>query len=266
MTGARNSQNSQKATPAASDDSLHKIIEELRNDVKLRFDAQEARFLELKTLLTGVQTENQALKKALEEKEREIGSLKIKTNDNEQYARAWSIRILDLNIPADQDSSNTDVVMQHVYNRVLLPILEGAVKNKLLKDVPLYHQILETAHILPAKPDQTPPIIARFFSRNIKTMMFRLKKEFALRQQAPRSDFPPLPQPGGKSRPAKLLYPFYEDLTTVNFRKMRAIAQDSRVISCWSVAGQLRFRLNGEDKIRKVTNIFTPLETIIGAA
>jgi hypothetical protein len=237
-----------------------KIIEELRADFKRSFDAQEARFFELKELLLGVQAENSDLRKSLEEKEREIGSLKQKTNDSEQYARSWSIRILDLAIPADQDSSNTDIVMRQVYQRVLLPIFEGAVKNRLMNEIPPYLQVLETAHILPAKPGQTPPIIARFYSRNVKAMVFRLKKEFALKQQAPQ-----VAQPGARKRTAKLLHPFYEDLTTANFKKMRAIAGDSRVISCWSVAGQLRYRLEGEDRIRKVPNIYMPLESIISA-
>ena len=70
-------------------------------------------------------------------------------------------------------------------------------------------------------------------------------------------------------QPAKLAYPFFEDLTTANFRKMWALVADSRVLACWSVAGQLRFRLNGEEEIRKVDDISSrhrPAEEVLQTA
>lgn len=246
------------------DEGLARLIEELKEDFKTRFDAQEARFLELRSLLTGVQAENTAFRSALEEKEREIQGLRKKTNDNEQYARSWSIRILDLAVPDGQNSSDPDVVMRLVFKQVLLPIFEGAVSRNQLREIPSYDEILETAHILPSKPNQTPPIIARFYSRNVKSMVFRLKKEFGAKLPAPQVPQPGSAQQGGpKSRSPRLAHPFYEDLTTANFKKMRAIAQDSKVLSCWSVAGQLRFRLHGEERVRKVLNIYATVDSII---
>ena len=64
---------------------------------------------------------------------------------------------------------------------------------------------------------------------------------------------------------AKLAFPFYEDLTTANFKKMHAIAQDSRVMACWSVSGPLRYWLNGEGRIRRVPNIFDTVNNIISS-
>jgi len=256
---------SQPSTMPATmlDDGIVKLLEDLKNDFKLRFDAQEGRFMELKVLLTGVQAENSALRAAMDEKENEIAGLKKKANENEQYMRSWSIRILDLPVPKDQDASDPDVIMRLVYNKILLPIFEGAVSRKMLAVIPSYLAVLETAHILPSQPDQTPPIIARFYSRNIKSMVFRLKRDFAPKQQLQQQQLPVVAQPGAKARPARLAHPFFEDLTTANFRKMRAIAGDKRVLSCWSVAGQLRFRLHGEDRVRKVHNIFATVEAII---
>ena len=253
------SASSQPTQPSTMlDENLVKMLEDLRNDFTTRFDAQEGRFLELKSLLTGLQTENSTLRAALDEKEREILSLKKKTNDNEQYMRSWSIRILDLAVPQGQDATNPDVVMRLVFNKILLPIFEGAVKRNVIANIPAYNTILETAHILPPQQGQIPPIIARFFSRNIKAMVFRLKKDFAIRQQ-----LPVVSQPGSKPRPAKFAFPFYEDLTTANFKKMRAIASDKRVLACWSVAGQLRFRLHDDDRVRKVHNIYSTVDAII---
>ena len=78
-------------------------------------------------------------------------------------------------------------VMQHLYDRLLKPILEGAVRKGLMSSIPPVDAILETAHVLPGKMD-TKPIIARFFTRNIRSLVFRLKKEFA-----------PMEQPAGKT-------------------------------------------------------------------
>lgn len=267
--GSKNSQ--QPSNPTMVDDGIARQLEDLKNELlnnfKLRFDAQEARLMDMRSLLTGLQTENTSFRAALEEKEQEILGLRRKTNENEQYARSWSIRILDLPVPKGLNASDTDVIMQLVFNQVLLPILEGAVNRKLLPKVPSYKEILETAHILPSKPNQTAPIIARFYSRNMKSLIFRLKRDFAAKQTAPPP--PQVPQPGRpplsgpNNRPAKLAHPFYEDLTTANFKKMRAIAQDSKVLSCWSVAGQLRFRLHGEDRVRKVLNIYATVDDIL---
>jgi len=233
------------------------LLEDLKADFNRRFDAQDARMMSLNSLLTQVTTENQQLKTALEEKERQVLALERKMNNQEQYQRSWSIRILNLPIPADQDSSNTDVVMRTVFSKVLEPIFQGAVQKKLLPGIPAYTSILETAHILPSKPNQPPAIIARFFSRNIRQLVFRLKKDFATKVPTPTTS---------KSHPhPKLAHPFYEDLTTFNFSKMRAIAQDKRVLSCWSVAGQLRLRLNGETAVRRVRNHYETVDAIIAA-
>ena len=115
---SRATKNSQHSTML--DDGIVKLLEDLKNemksDFKTRFDAQEGRFLELKSMLIGVQVENTSLRAALDKKEREISGLRRKTNDNEQYMRSWSIRILDLAVPRDQDASNPDVIMRLVFN------------------------------------------------------------------------------------------------------------------------------------------------------
>ncbi len=58
--------------------------------------------------------------------------------------------------------------METVYQKALLPILEGALSSKVIKRIPAYDELLETTHILPAKnKDRPKPIIARFYSRNM---------------------------------------------------------------------------------------------------
>ena len=127
--------------------------------------------------------ENHDRKKDMEHKEKEIEQIRIRANDQEQYIRSWSIRILDLELPFGKDKSDPWVVMQHVFDVVLMPILEGAVKEKLLTKIPEMQSIIETAHILPSNNSNSkPPIILRFYSRNIKALFFRLKKVYATRR------------------------------------------------------------------------------------
>jgi hypothetical protein len=45
-------------------------------------------------------------------------------------------------------------------------------------------------------------------------------------------------------------YLFFEDLTKLTFGKMRAIALDPSVAACWSVNGQLRYRLVDDPTIK----------------
>jgi len=166
------------------------------------------------------------------------------------------VRILGLPLP-EAEAHDPIAVMRHVHERVLSPILRGAVEKGLLRTIPTVDQILETAHVLPAKPNTAAPIICRFFSRNTRALIFRLKKEYADR----------LLGTTGNSQHSrgngKLRYPIYEDLTRTNFFKMRAIAQHEAVHSCWSVSGSLRFKLNGENRIRKVKNILDSVDKII---
>jgi hypothetical protein len=56
----------------------------------------------------------------------------------------------------------------------------------------------------------------------------------------------------------------FEDLTSTNFKKMRALASDDRIAACWSTGGQLRFRLLDDPTIRKVSCVFDPIDKIIG--
>jgi len=58
-------------------------------------------------------------------------------------------------------------------------------------------------------------------------------------------------------------YPLYDDLTKPNINKMRAIAQDDRVLACWTVNGQIRYRLKNDDKVRKLVSILDPLDEIL---
>jgi hypothetical protein len=61
-----------------------------------------------------------------------------------------------------------------------------------------------------------------------------------------------------------MLYPFYEDLTRDNFMKLKALAADQRVSACWSIGGQLRYRLTSHpDVVRRVKSVYDSVDSIL---
>ena len=113
--------------------------------------------------------------------------------------------------------------MQHVFNLALLPILKGAVDKKLLISIPSVEMLLETAHILPSKDDKPSAVIARFYTRNLRSLIFQLKKDHVPR--LPTTKQPIVAQPGAKPSVGKYAYPIYEDLTVrTKYRFLDVIA------------------------------------------
>ena len=83
-------------------------------------------------------------------------------------------------------------------------------------------------------------------------MCFRLKKKYATKMDEP-----------GPGDSLRYVFPFYEDLSAAVFKKMKEIQADSRVESCWSVNGQLRYRLTGSDTVKKITRVLDPIGSIL---
>jgi hypothetical protein len=54
-----------------------------------------------------------------------------------------------------------------------------------------------------------------------------------------------------------------EDLSGATFKKMKEIQADPRVESCWSIKGQLRYKLTGSDVIKRVNQVLDPIDSII---
>jgi len=233
-------------------------LAERLEEIQKTLSSYDKRFDKLENLLAESQKENKELRKTLQDRDAEVLRLNQKLNDLEQYGRSWSIRVLNLPIPS-KDSTDPLSVMEHVHAKVLTPIFKGAVEKGLLTSIPPALEVLETAHILPSKPNSTPAIICRFYSRNMRALVFRLKKECA----------PRLPGTSGNGAGAKgngpFRFPIFEDLTRANFFKMRAISKHDSVLSCWSVSGSLRFRLKDSDQVKKVSNIYDSVENIVNS-
>lgn len=212
-----------------------------------------AQVASLKSLLEKSQEEVASLRTDSKKKDAEIALLKSRLNNLEQHHRGWSIRVNDL--PLDPAAANDpQKVMETLYNKALLPILQGALQKGEIKSVPTCHQLLETAHILPGKDGRPKPIIARFFCRNDRALMFKWKRDFA-----PRA---PSIIPGSRFKSPRMLYPIYEDLTKDNFNFLRTLSADSRTTACWSVGGLIRYKTANSDIPKKVADIYKPIEDL----
>ena len=162
-----------------------------------------------------------------------------------------------------EEEADPSTVIDKVYRLALLPILEGAVQDGELNEVPSADQVLEVAHVLPGKQGLPKPVIMRFYNRNLRNLVFKHKRDHAPRAAATGTG----PRGGGGARgterPGKHLFPLYDDLTRINYAKMKAIGQNERVQACWSVRGQLRFKLLDSDTVRKVVSVFDPIDKIL---
>ena len=167
----------------------------------VKIDAMEA-------ALQAMKREKEDLLSKVQDQANEIAELRNNLNEREQYARSWSMRCLNIPVPSDSET-DTRLVMQLVYDLLIRPILEGAMSKESISQIPSCDSLLETAHILPGKAS-AKPVIARFYSRYWRNLVFRHRRDFAPREQAAPSTNT---RSSGKPAP-RMKYPFFEDLTS----------------------------------------------------
>ena len=138
--------------------SVKAMREELATS-NLTINNLTTRLVHIENILKTTQAENNHLKKELADSAQESNQLKAKLNSLEQHHRSWSVRVTGLKIPAE-DEFDSNMVKIHLYEQLLKPILEGAVSKNILPTLPTACEILERAHILPAKDKATKSVIA----------------------------------------------------------------------------------------------------------
>ena len=214
----------------------------------------------MEAALLSVTSEKDSLKKTVMEQAHEILELHNGLNEREQYARSWSMRILNISVPSDRET-DTRLVMKLVYDTLLLPILEGARFKGEIATVPTCDALLENAHILPGKKSNKP-VIARFYSRYWRNLIFRHRREFAPREDA---------EAGGAStrnstakQTTRMAHPFFEDLTRATFRLLTTFKQHEAVISAWTVNGSIRFKVKDNEAVFRVYKLTDTVEELVG--
>jgi hypothetical protein len=115
--------------------------------------------------MRNISTEHANFKSTLASNQVTISNIQASQVSMDQYNRSWSVRIMELQLSAD-DESNPFRLVETVYNKVFLPILSGALSEDLIPRIPSCDQLLERAHVLPAtKAGAIKPIICRFLNR-----------------------------------------------------------------------------------------------------
>jgi len=226
------------ATRAKTIEDLSQQIESFMVKINSRFDDFERKFL-------AVSRENAELRDTCCNLAKENLGLKNQLNTLEQYQRNYSVRINNIQLP-DAISNDPFKVRDYVFDHAIVPVLRGAVADGALLTLPTAEQTLEVAHQLPGRDDRPKPIIARFLNRNFRALVMQLKKKYATRD------------PTNNRRQA---YTIFEDLTRDSFALFKKLLNDERTESVWSIRGQIRYKLTGNDLVKKVDNVYLPFDS-----
>ncbi len=211
---------------------------------------QTEHFDEMKKLVKGLKDENIKLKTTVDTLQEENQTLKSKLLNMEQHSRRNNLRVF--NFEVDGDARDCEALGDQVYERALLPILQGAVAKGRLREVPTRSRLICSTHLLPGKEGKPSPIICRLIKNFFRTVILQCRKEFAPRGIA---------SVPGRNPPYR--YPIFEDVATELFRFSQQLAASDGVDAAWIAGGVIRYRRSGSDAIHKVKSIFTPIEELL---
>ena len=239
-----------------------KKMEDLQAEMNAKLSTLTEQFQDIQQTLRSMKSENDQLKATVLCQADEIAFLKNNVNEREQYARSWSMRCLNIPLPQNGES-DTRAVMTAVFNSLIKPILEGAKSKGEIAAIPACSELIEMAHVLPAKGTAPKPVIVRFYSRFWRNLVFRHRKEFAPREESTNNSNSSNNTRSGAGRAARMKFPFYEDLTRATFKKLCDIKQEPDIISAWTVNGTIRFRVKDNNTTFKVSHLFESVEEIV---
>jgi hypothetical protein len=230
-------------------DKLDEILSKLSS-----LDAITQKLSKLESMFTAVQEENKMLKATIDTQQATILNLKTSLNNLEQHGRSYSVRVNNVSLEG-VDEREPPAIIKKVYDSVFLPILKGAATKQAISSVPTCYETIEMAHTLPGRGDRPKAIIVRFFNRNVKTLLFRHRKEFAVKAEASGSG------PGADR--VRYAFPFHDDLTRDTYLKMKALQADPRVHACWSTGGSLRYKLSEAGDVKRVPSVYASNDDIL---
>jgi len=195
--------------------------------------------------------ENAALREEIRSKDKVIDELSEKVNRLDQSARSNSLRIHGLPVTSNTPSTEIPYI---VHKEILTPIFEAA---KLKGDLPPQHApslhfTLSSAFAIPTKkPSASSPVIVKFYSEFIRSLVFKYKKD-ALPTLTDISS--------NRVRPR---FSIFEDLTPSNHSLLRTFSNDPRVKSAWTFGGQVRFKTHQSETIYRASSLNDTYDTII---
>jgi hypothetical protein len=216
------------------------------------FGSQLAKIDVLEKTILNLAAENAAFREEIREKDKTINLLTDRVNKLDQSLRANSIRIHGLPISSDTPATEVPNI---VFKEIILPVIEKAKQNGDVPSAftPNIHFTLVNAFALPSKKTTTAPVVVKFYSEFIRSLVFKHK----------RAALPTAPDPS--SHRIRPIYAIYEDLTPTNHTHLRTFADDSRVKSAWTFNGQVRFKTHNDDTVYRATSLSDTYDTIVKA-
>jgi hypothetical protein len=233
----------------------------VNNAVELRQQLAEARdqIREYKTLLDASNSRVTTLEGEMSVAYRDPKSLKETVNSREQASKVLSVRIVGLPV-SEEEANGPDpgkAASKVAYERIIRPLLSAAKERGILSSIPSLTNTIAEAYrmrikIIAGRKALPPPIVIRLVSHNVKTAIFRAKKEAV-----------PFPTEEEKTAGLKR-FMLAEDLTPASFNFLRELREDSRVERAWTVDGRIRYTRAGDKDsyVHKITSIFDPIDSI----
>lgn len=249
--------------PPKKNPSLEELVAALSDKLDTLTTSQNERFDNIDKSLEEIKTENQQLKKDVTTLQEENSFLKQKLQNLEQHSRSTNIRVLNLEIEGITD--NYDSLVDQVYEKVLQPILTGAVTEGRLKTLPPRERLITSAHFLPGKDNKPKPIIVRLQNGVYRSIILQSQRKYGVRSDQPqhRSATRSTQPPRDAARPAPLLHPVFEDSTAEMYRFKQMLAGRDDVAAAWIAGGSIRYKLVDSEVVKKVRSIYDPIESII---
>ena len=219
-------------------DTITESVDNLRNQLSGRIDSLVVTVKELSASIDSIKAEQRSIKTNQLKIEEDLVKLSSAINAREQHSRNSSIRIQGLQV-SDETSKDPVATSEIIYSKLIYPILKLAQEDKIIKEVPSMLQTIEFSHTLPSRNPVSPsdkktyPIICRFHSRLIRSLIFKYKRDFLQ----------------GKTEMKNVF--ISEDLTAVNFKKMMELKKDESILSAWSRGGKIFFKTKEDPSSRK---------------
>ena len=174
---------------------------------------------------------------------------KDSSNQQQQQLRSLTLRLLNLPVmPGEKDDNNAGLCAR-VYYTVLKPLLIAAKAAKDLNTVPQAATVIESCfrpfNASLTNADLPPYVIIKLSSRPIKIAILRQRKNI------------PKAAEGDK----KII--LVEDLTSATHKMLAAISKSKAASKVWTVDGNIKFTMEGVDRVRMVKSVFDLLAIVL---
>ena len=183
--------------------------------------------------------------------ERQMQEQQDVANQHQQQLRSLTLRLLNFPVgPGEKDDNNAGL-RARVYDTILKPLLTAA---KVAKDLPSVPQMataikacfrpLNTAVQNPLDP---PQVIIKLSTRPIKIALLKNRKNM------------PKPPSTDDGR-----YILVEDITPASHKMLVALSKHKDVGKVWTIDGNIKFSMVGQDGVKSVKSVFDPLAKVLG--